>query len=271
MILANLAKAVREQNYYAVVLEFLIVIAGVVIGFQITAWNEAEANRDLEQDYLLRLHNDLRCMVYGQIANLSWDETRVQTQQVVIDALSSGQLDDADEPDFNRGLALLGIHNPLRWQWGTVNELNNTGNITLIRDTGLRARLGQAESDYQRDKRIIEVAVDQIEVSRSKITHFYRPVQYGFNATDGAVIDYDLETLSTDPSFQAELSHLQLNSRVIYAFSTGHRNNLVELERLLANIRGVMPLPVDDIDISERPDCDTLINELDSSAQNVSS
>ena len=40
MILANLTKAIREQNYYAVVLEFLIVIAGVVIGFQITAWYE---------------------------------------------------------------------------------------------------------------------------------------------------------------------------------------------------------------------------------------
>ena len=37
MILQNLTKAIREQNYYAVVLEFLIVIAGVVIGFQITA------------------------------------------------------------------------------------------------------------------------------------------------------------------------------------------------------------------------------------------
>ena len=32
MILTNLVKAIREQNYYAVVLEFLIVIAGVVIG-----------------------------------------------------------------------------------------------------------------------------------------------------------------------------------------------------------------------------------------------
>lgn len=40
MILQNLSKAVREQNWFAVVLEFVIVIAGVVIGFQINAWNE---------------------------------------------------------------------------------------------------------------------------------------------------------------------------------------------------------------------------------------
>ncbi len=39
MILQNISKAIREQNYYAVVLEFVIVIAGVVIGFQINACN----------------------------------------------------------------------------------------------------------------------------------------------------------------------------------------------------------------------------------------
>ena len=39
MILARLSSAIREQNRCAVVLEFVIVIAGVVIGFQVTAWN----------------------------------------------------------------------------------------------------------------------------------------------------------------------------------------------------------------------------------------
>jgi len=39
MILARLSSAIRAQNWFAVVLEFVIVIAGVVIGFQITARN----------------------------------------------------------------------------------------------------------------------------------------------------------------------------------------------------------------------------------------
>jgi len=37
MILARITKAIREQNWFAVVLEFVIVIAGVAIGFQVTA------------------------------------------------------------------------------------------------------------------------------------------------------------------------------------------------------------------------------------------
>ena len=56
MILARLSKAIREQNWFAVVLEFVIVIAGVVIGFQITAWAQARADAEREALMLTRLH-----------------------------------------------------------------------------------------------------------------------------------------------------------------------------------------------------------------------
>ena len=41
MILARLTRAMRQQNWFAVALEFVIVILGVVIGVQVTAWNSA--------------------------------------------------------------------------------------------------------------------------------------------------------------------------------------------------------------------------------------
>ena len=59
MILANLTKAIREQNWFAVVVEFLIVIAGVVIGFQISAWNEAKRDRAYERSLLESLHQEV--------------------------------------------------------------------------------------------------------------------------------------------------------------------------------------------------------------------
>lgn len=59
MILQNLSRAIREQNYYAVALEFVIVIAGVVIGFQINAWNESRQDRAGEVRYLHQIRADL--------------------------------------------------------------------------------------------------------------------------------------------------------------------------------------------------------------------
>jgi len=43
MILDNISRALKEQNWLAAAIEFVIVIFGVVIGFQIQAWNESRA------------------------------------------------------------------------------------------------------------------------------------------------------------------------------------------------------------------------------------
>lgn len=50
----------REQNWVAVALEFLIVVTGVVIGFQITAWNEAQAERRLGETNLALIIEEIR-------------------------------------------------------------------------------------------------------------------------------------------------------------------------------------------------------------------
>jgi len=45
MLLRSLTKHVREQNWFAVALDFFIVVAGILIAFQITNWNEAKTNK----------------------------------------------------------------------------------------------------------------------------------------------------------------------------------------------------------------------------------
>ena len=60
MILQNITKAIREQNWFAVVLEFVIVIAGVVIGFQITGWAGELDDRETEARHITEIADDLR-------------------------------------------------------------------------------------------------------------------------------------------------------------------------------------------------------------------
>lgn len=60
MILSRLAAAVREQNWFAVALEFVIVIAGVVVGFQISVWSEARADASDYRDSLSEIERQIR-------------------------------------------------------------------------------------------------------------------------------------------------------------------------------------------------------------------
>ena len=60
MILENISRALREQNWLAAAIEFVIVIAGVVIGFQINAWAAGRADRAAEHAFYVRLASELQ-------------------------------------------------------------------------------------------------------------------------------------------------------------------------------------------------------------------
>lgn len=59
MILRSVMKHVKEQNWIAVAIDFVIVVVGVFIGIQVANWNDARPERDLEVLYLQKLESAL--------------------------------------------------------------------------------------------------------------------------------------------------------------------------------------------------------------------
>ena len=139
MILARLRRAIQEQNWFAVVLEVCIVVLGVVIGFQITAWGGARADRAQEQVYLCQLADDLR-----------ETERRVAEIDSMLLPLEkdSGSLQRAfytpTRPPRDSLLAWIlgsGIHRIVSAVTGTAEALVATGDLGLIRDDSLRSAI----------------------------------------------------------------------------------------------------------------------------------
>lgn len=58
MLLRSITQHVKDQNWFAVALDFLIVVVGILIAFQITNWNEARTERLNEAHYLERLDTE---------------------------------------------------------------------------------------------------------------------------------------------------------------------------------------------------------------------
>lgn len=59
MILRTLADALREQNWFTVALEVLIVVVGIFIGLQVDDWNSARIDRQRAQAYAARITSDM--------------------------------------------------------------------------------------------------------------------------------------------------------------------------------------------------------------------
>jgi len=63
MLLRSITKHVKDQNWFAVALDFFIVVAGILIAFQITEWNEMRRDRAAEAEYLIALEQDIKTSV----------------------------------------------------------------------------------------------------------------------------------------------------------------------------------------------------------------
>jgi len=58
MIFRRVKAHVEKENWFAVALDFFIVVVGILIAFQITSWNEARTDRRDERRYLAELSRD---------------------------------------------------------------------------------------------------------------------------------------------------------------------------------------------------------------------
>ena len=63
MILTRISRAIREQNWFAVLLEFVIVVAGVLLAFQISQYAQERSQRAYARDTLARVESEVRTIM----------------------------------------------------------------------------------------------------------------------------------------------------------------------------------------------------------------
>jgi len=66
MILRRISENIRSQNWFAVAVEFIIVVVGVFMGLQVQDWNDARKARIEEHVLLSRLHVETRELIEKQ-------------------------------------------------------------------------------------------------------------------------------------------------------------------------------------------------------------
>ncbi|WP_412061311.1 hypothetical protein [Rubrivirga sp. IMCC45206] len=137
--LGRLTKAVREQNWFAVALEVVVVIVGVVIGFQVTAWGNERADRAKEQTYLRQLSRDL-----AETERLADDlaRTMVPLERAPRRLAQAHYLPEPPPRDSVLAWASVApVYFDASPVLGTAEALVATGDIGLVQDDSLRVAI----------------------------------------------------------------------------------------------------------------------------------
>ncbi|MEQ9315077.1 MAG: hypothetical protein RLN72_04440 [Henriciella sp.] len=186
MILRRLTKHAKDQNWFAVGLDFIIVVIGVFVGLQVSNLNEARQDRALEKTYLAGIASDLENDIdeIDEIARIAG--VRLSALGLLLESAETRPLPDAvssarglieiepSEPfdpaiSGSAGFALF-VLTTLEGHRLTYDTMINTGGVGIVRDTSLLRRIqgyyAIAEStrdfeDEMKDSRLALVASQQ--------------------------------------------------------------------------------------------------------------
>ncbi|WBQ08951.1 hypothetical protein L2D01_08565 [Hyphomonadaceae bacterium ML37] len=232
MILRRLSKHVKDQNWFAVALDFLIVVLGVFAGLQVSNWNEARQDRNQAAALLERLESDFRETralaieqnrgYYSNTVKLNELLNRIEDEQDAISDAEAGRL--LNDAMFFR----LPQATPISFQ-----EMLSAGRLELLRDAQLRVTL----REYADTSRTIVnaadlIATDYVVIVR-ELTPYFTTIRSPNESSSQAVSDIgalNVAALREDPQARALVTQMFL----------GHANMQSLTEGQIASIDDVL-------------------------------
>ena len=150
MILRSVTQHVKDQNWFAVGIDFFIVVVGVFIGLQVANWNDTRSDARAERALLERLHEEVtEAQALDAVTRALFIDDRkqnlVSARHVMLGLAERTELTDAE-------CQAIGFsHLPL-FGGGAIpilDELRATGEITLIRNENIAREVSNLTSLFE--------------------------------------------------------------------------------------------------------------------------
>ena len=174
MILRRWRTQTEGINWFWLVAEFLMLVAGFFIGLQVNDWQDSRSERELEAEYLDRLLVDFE-QSHTQLSENVIRMTAVLGKlEAGMDLLSEPALTEEQHQVIFEAVGVAGLFGQFDIIFGTLEELKDTGNMRLIRSKELRIGLANLWQRYQQILRLSDVrTLYRVEASSRLSDHLY--------------------------------------------------------------------------------------------------
>jgi hypothetical protein len=156
MIFQHISENVRAQNWFAVAVEFLIVVAGVFMGLQVQDWNEARKERIEEHELLGRLYDETTRLIEAQREELVGLRARANILMNVNPVLFSREPTRIISGEECENIASSHVYRRPPDELPVLDEMLSTGRYDVLQDKAIKEQLrsyvlfrGRARAYYQ--------------------------------------------------------------------------------------------------------------------------
>ncbi len=146
MILRRFMQHVREQNWFAVGLDVIVVIVGIFLGLQVQAAYEERAEQKLEREYLQQLYDEVDLAHRRAAGALNRSSRIADILKNIQDSYqSSKNIPDLSEEKCN-AIATSNIYTNYIPPISTLDEMESVGRTGIISSATLRNTISTYKS-----------------------------------------------------------------------------------------------------------------------------
>jgi len=230
----------KRQNWLAVVLEFLIVVFGVVVAFQLQSWGEERAAGVRAQQSLHQLYEESEDIVDAWAQSVRYNDKLLALQDRVVARFSAGDRGELADDELAEGLATISYFPTISPPRRIFDELKGAG---LLREIDASEVLAAVSSYYE-----------QLEFVQGQLGHFRpdtdtaRDLRYGRGINyvyDGVRpvrrrIEVNFGQLVSDPVFVHTLVGV-LRNRIV--FQSYRRQVLISAVKMCQSLAAAVGEP----------------------------
>jgi len=137
MILRRVIEHAKRQEWTAIAIDFVIVVAGVFVGIQVANWNETRRDRALERVYLTRIAADLSKSVRDIDVSIQRAQERQELGRLLMRSVSDDQPVRAAPGKFMAALLVASYTFTPGIRSVAFDEMKSVGDLALIQDKQL--------------------------------------------------------------------------------------------------------------------------------------
>ena len=223
MILRRITRHVQDQNWTAIGIDFLIVILGVVIGIQVSNWNEARVERGREVSYLVALKEDFGVVITELESDIARYETIAGAMTLLLEQ-SRMAAPDTSLDALNEAAGLLIRMEGTPIVSDTYANLTGSGDLAIIESQAVK----NAISSFFGQAEVVELVANTHEM---QIVSIFQP--YIIDNLDYVGMFRDDMGLPTSAGFEPE--------RILTALPTPRFRNVVAVKwDIVTDLRGLL-------------------------------
>ncbi len=249
LILRRISQHVKDQNWFAVALDFVIVVAGILIAFQITVWNEVRKDSAEEQKYLTRLHSDVI-----DALNTSFNHAALKSkvQNSLRSTLEAFKPNSGIEKLTSQQCASVyfsHIYEAPFPSLPTVSELLSSGRFSVLGSERLRDLLAKHEQTRDGYQRFADgMLVNRIVMAAEHSDLIQIGVEFHNFSSDGSnffdhisddIIACDLASMRSDVRFKNNLIDNTARHHEFHRSVAAQYEQLQEIHRELDSVIGL--------------------------------